>query len=193
MLWSEKPAPQRPHLLGPQADPRLRRILSQWLENAPGESLQRLSWVFWLLRTRQPKRVLVAGKIDQSVLLMAAAALSLSRSGRLFLNQAPEDIQALSSLTQAGLDWVLHRPQSRDGAGSFDAAVLCASAEELVRQARSITPRLSAGALIIGMCSPCPNEAAELASTLVQIEPGLESLVMAPEAMPLITMIWRGH
>lgn len=195
MLWSQRSsAPAEPFIVS-QADPRLRRTLSERLSTASVCDIERLSWVYWLLRTRQPRKVLMNGPSDEGVLLMAAAAVSIGRTGRIHAAGQPPREHTLKLLADAGLDWVLHRQSLAAGARigtGFDAAVVGGAqwADEVV----SATRRLTAGALIIALDEPGAHaRTSSTCAELLQSEPALESLMLSPLAMPVTTMIWRGN
>ncbi|MFW5816065.1 MAG: hypothetical protein ACOCVP_04335 [Wenzhouxiangella sp.] len=195
MLWSQRSSAPAEQVIVTQADPRLRRTLSERLSTASVCDIERLSWVYWLLRTRQPRKVLMNGPSDDGVLLMAAAAVSIGRAGRIHAGGQRPCEHTLKLLADAGLDWVLHRQSLAAGARigtGFDAAVVCGArwADEVL----SATRRLAAGALIIALGEPGAH--ARMNATcaeLLQSEPALESLMVSPLAMPVTTMIWRGN
>ncbi|NDY95834.1 hypothetical protein [Wenzhouxiangella limi] len=195
MLWSQRSSAPAEQVILTRADPRLRRTLSERLSTASVCDIERLSWVYWLLRTRQPRKVLMNGHSDDGVLLMAAAAVSIGQTGRIHAaGQRPRE-HTLKLLADAGLDWVLRRQSltvdAEIGTG-FDAAVVCGA--QWSDDVLSTTRRLSAGALIIALGDPGTQE--QMNSTcaeMLQSEPALESLMLSPLAMPVITMIWRGN
>lgn len=195
MFWTQRPSASDEFFISSHANPRLRRLLAQQLRSRSQSSIERLSWLFWLLRTRQPKRLLLDGNLEPAMALMTAAAVSLGRAGRIQHSAGPLAPDISAALTAAGLDWVwLHAPLPPHATERYDALVLVSPVEELKQRLFDWTPMLSAGALIIGM-DPTAGRTASRAvySELLSSEPGLESLILAPEATPLITMIWRGH
>ncbi|MFP4208887.1 MAG: hypothetical protein ACLFSC_09520 [Wenzhouxiangella sp.] len=178
-------------ILTSQSDPRLRRTLGAELGKATAPDIHRLSWLYWLLRTRQPRNVLVSEPVDDRALLMTAAAISTTRGARLMLRDRPISEQLLSSLTEAGLEWVLRRtPASIDQV--HDAMVVQggSSPDHLL----GLLPRLAAGALVV-VLDPGPTDSSVQRAweSLIEREPGLETLMLAPSTMPVLTMIWRGH
>lgn len=195
MFWNSRPNSSRDSLIHASANPRLRRLLTDHLQAASQTDIERLSWLFWLLRARQPRRVLVDGSISAPTALMAAAAVSLGRAGRIHAATEALSVELAASLSSAGLDWVwLHGASPETRTPGYDALVLVGSTSKLKDDLSRWTAQLNAGALIIAM-----NEGSDRAPAgsvyeeLLMQEPGLECLVLAPEALPLITLIWRGH
>ncbi len=195
MFWTQRPSASDEFFISSHANPRLRRLLAQQLRSSSQSGIEQLSWLFWLLRTRQPKRLLIDGRLEPAMALMTAAAVSLGRAGRIQHSAGPLPPDISSALTSAGLDWVwLHAPLPPQATERYDALVLVSPTEEMKQRLFEWTPHLSAGALIIGMDSNAGrNRSPAVYSELLSSEPGLESLILAPAATPLLTMIWRGH
>lgn len=182
-------------VIATQVNPRLRQTLSKRLGTVSVSDMERLSWLYWLLRTRQPRRVLMSGPDDAAVLLMTAAAISAGRAGRIHLPDRQSQRRSLSVLADAGLEWVVSCRSGLEQAVDqtiFDAVVV--QGRQWADQVQAATRHLAAGALIIGLDDPVARNQTNAACTeLLRAEPGLESLMLSPVAMPVITMIWRGH
>lgn len=182
-------------VIASQVNPRVRQTLSKRLGTVSVSDIERLSWLYWLLRTRQPRKVLMSGPDDAAVLLMTAAAISAGRAGRIHLPDRQSHRRRLSVLADAGLEWVVSCRSGFDQHAdkpTFDAAVI--QGRQWDDQVRSATRSLAAGALIIGLDDPLARRQTNLTcAELLRTEPGLESLMLSPVAMPVITMIWRGH
>lgn len=195
MFWNSRPNASRDSLIHASANPRLRRLLADHIQSASPTAIERLSWLFWLLRARQPKRVLIEGPFSVATALIASAAVSLGPAGRIQAATEALSDDLAAGLSRAGLDWVwLHGTPIRARSQGFDALILVGSTNKLKTDLSRKTAQLNAGALIIAM-----DEGAERApdnpvyEQLLMHEPGLECLVLAPDALPLITLIWRGH
>lgn len=201
MFWSSRTSTStstsasRDALINASVNPRLRRLLTDHIQSASQTNIERLSWLFWLLRARQPKRVLIDGPLSAPTALMVAAAISFGPAGRIQAATEALSLDVAASLSSAGLDWVwLHGPRKETRAHGYDALVLVGSTDKLKDDLSRWTPQLNAGALIIVM-----NEGSDRAPSslvyeeLFAHEPGLECLALAPDALPLITLIWRGH
>lgn len=195
MLGFQRTNIDREALISADASPRLRQVLAQQLKTASPGSIERLSWMFWLLRMRQPKRLMIDGQFTPPEILMTAAALSLGRTGRIHHAQGVHDSDTASVLQAAGLECLCaYAARSAAGADRIDALLLGTMDHPLIDCLERWTPRLSAGALIIGL-GPELNRAQtqSLCRELLERNPGLESFILAPEAVPLLTLIWRGH
>ncbi len=161
--FTDLPADLRTQRALSQLDPApaWRRLWRQPKRSAVGH---RHRWLYWLLRSRQPRQTLLAGRIDDTTLLVAAAAISGRRDARLIC-QIAEPAQAAKlrqRCIRAGLDWAVRFADPQSRTDTVEALLLRTAPEQFAPTMLQLSEGLAAGALVVGM----PNEHAHAPAAL---------------------------
>jgi hypothetical protein len=197
------------------SDPRARRTLDLLLEHRPLQRRPRrcadidppcqYCWLYWLLRSRQPRLALAVGQIEADWLIVAGSAISADAGGRLLCqadtgNTNPPQSRAHADdlrhdLARAGLEWGIRMlpPTARHQAGSVHALILACSLERWPERLMRLAPALASGALVIGLANQAtPAGARETFANLKQACPDFQAMVMDISDRALIVADYRG-
>lgn len=195
------------------ADPRARRALSSLLEGksmdwrarrcASADLPCQYCWLYWLLRSRQPRLALTVGQVQADWLIVAGCAVSAQAGGRL-LCQADEqrmpprqgagnDLQ--EGVTRAGLDWGIRllEPEVEHQPRSIDALILASKLDDWHERLIRLAPILAPGAFVIGLVSKATRDSvADTIEGLKSASPDFKAMLMDISDSALILADFRG-